>query len=125
MININIVILSFVAFAAGIIDNISGGGGLLQITALLLVGLPPKVVLGTDKLVATVSTLPALYNYIRHKKIIWKLIIFGIAFSLLGSFIGTKLILSIPNELVGKIIIFLLPLALFVILLPKKNVREK
>lgn len=48
-----LVILVAVAFTAGFIDAIAGGGGLLTIPALLTAGLPPHLVLGTNKLCAT------------------------------------------------------------------------
>ena len=43
-------ILVLVAFIAGFIDAIAGGGGLLTIPALLTAGLPPHLALGTNKL---------------------------------------------------------------------------
>ncbi|HEY9042244.1 MAG TPA: TSUP family transporter, partial [Rheinheimera sp.] len=42
-------LLCAVAFSAGFIDAIAGGGGLLTVPALLTAGLPPHVVLGTNK----------------------------------------------------------------------------
>ena len=42
--------LMAVAFLAGFIDAIAGGGGLLTLPALLTAGLPPHLVLGTNKL---------------------------------------------------------------------------
>ena len=44
-------ILFVVAFVAGFIDAIAGGGGLITIPALLMTGIPPAVALGTNKLV--------------------------------------------------------------------------
>ncbi len=38
------------ALAAGFIDSIAGGGGLVTVPALLLAGLPPVAALGTNKL---------------------------------------------------------------------------
>ena len=46
-------ILAAVAFVAGFIDAIAGGGGLLTTPALLTAGLPPHLVLGTNKLSST------------------------------------------------------------------------
>ena len=39
-------ILFVVAFVAGFIDAIAGGGGLITIPALLMTGIPPAVALG-------------------------------------------------------------------------------
>ena len=45
-------ILFAVAFIAGFIDAIAGGGGLITIPALLMTGIPPAAALGTNKLQA-------------------------------------------------------------------------
>jgi len=108
------VILSAVSFLAGFIDSIAGGGGLLLLPSLLLAGLPPQVALGTMKFASSIGTGAALINFILKKKVVWKIAASGIAFSLLGSFIGTKTILIFNNETAGRIIIFLLPLAMLI-----------
>ncbi|MDP2862767.1 MAG: TSUP family transporter, partial [Desulfobacterales bacterium] len=87
------IILSAVSFLAGFIDSIAGGGGLLLLPSLLLAGLPPPVALGTNKFASSIGTGTALINFILKKKVVWKIAASGIAFSLLGSFIGTKTIL--------------------------------
>jgi uncharacterized membrane protein YfcA len=56
-----------VAFLAGFIDAIAGGGGLLTIPALLTAGLPPHLVLGTNKLCATFGAATASYTFYRKK----------------------------------------------------------
>jgi uncharacterized membrane protein YfcA len=60
-------ILALVAFAAGFIDAIAGGGGLLTIPALLTAGLPPHLVLGTNKLCATFGSGTAALTFYRRK----------------------------------------------------------
>lgn len=59
--------LCTVAFLAGFIDAIAGGGGLLTVPALLTAGLPPHLVLGTNKLAATFGSLTASVTYYRKK----------------------------------------------------------
>ncbi len=56
-----------VAFLAGFIDAIAGGGGLLTLPALLTAGLPPHLVLGTNKLCATFGSATASYTFYRRK----------------------------------------------------------
>ena len=58
-----VLILCGVAFLAGFIDAIAGGGGLLTVPALLTAGLPPHLVLGTNKLAATFGSLTASLTY--------------------------------------------------------------
>jgi uncharacterized membrane protein YfcA len=60
-------LLCLVAFVAGFIDAIAGGGGLLTVPALLTAGLPPHLVLGTNKLAATFGSSTASYTYYRKK----------------------------------------------------------
>lgn len=44
-----------VFFAAGFVDSIAGGGGLITLPALLLCGLPPHMILGTNKFSTTLA----------------------------------------------------------------------
>jgi uncharacterized membrane protein YfcA len=57
---------SFV-FLAGFIDAMVGGGGLIQLPALLVLlpGVPVPTVLGTGKLSSIAGTLAALRRYLR------------------------------------------------------------
>jgi uncharacterized membrane protein YfcA len=45
-----VAMLAVAAFAAGLVDSIAGGGGLITVPALLLAGLSPVESLGTNKL---------------------------------------------------------------------------
>jgi uncharacterized membrane protein YfcA len=60
-------ILALVAFVAGFIDAIAGGGGLLTTPALLTAGLPPHLVLGTNKLSSTFGSATASFTFYRRK----------------------------------------------------------
>ncbi|WP_437883395.1 TSUP family transporter [Pseudomonas sp. LRF_L74] len=64
---LTLLILAGVAFAAGFIDAIAGGGGLLTLPALLTAGLPPHLVLGTNKLCATFGSGTASYTFYQRK----------------------------------------------------------
>lgn len=58
-------ILMLVAFLAGFIDAIAGGGGLITIPALLTAGIPPHLSLGTNKLSSTFGSLTATITFFR------------------------------------------------------------
>ena len=62
-----------VGFAAGLIDAIAGGGGLLTIPALLLAGLPPVTALGTNKLQSMFGSGSACLRYARAGQLDWAL----------------------------------------------------
>lgn len=59
-------LLMAVAFTAGLVDAIAGGGGLLTIPALMLSGLAPHLVLGTNKLCATFGSATASLTFYRR-----------------------------------------------------------
>ncbi len=59
-------VLAGMAFLAGFIDAIAGGGGLITVPALLTAGLPPHLVLGTNKLSATFGSAVASFTFFRR-----------------------------------------------------------
>ena len=62
-------ILFVVAFVAGFIDAIAGGGGLITIPALLMTGIPPAVALGTNKLQACGGSFSASLYFLRKRAV--------------------------------------------------------
>ncbi|MEN8836762.1 MAG: TSUP family transporter, partial [Celeribacter marinus] len=58
-------LLIVAAFAAGFIDSIAGGGGLITVPALLLAGIPPVTALATNKVQALFGSGMAAVNYAR------------------------------------------------------------
>ena len=120
-----LIALIIASFLAGFIDSIAGGGGLILMPSLLIAGIPPQIALGTNKFAAMFGTGTALSNFIRNKKVIWKIAFIGVAFSLAGSVLGAKAILVFNQETVGKIIMALLPITAIVTFIPKKQLKTK
>ncbi|MGE4404613.1 TSUP family transporter [Pseudomonas sp.] len=89
-------ILIMVAFTAGFIDAIAGGGGLLTIPALLTAGLPPHLVLGTNKLCATFGAATASYTFYRRRLFepgLWRRALVG---TTIGAGLGAALAQFMP-----------------------------
>jgi len=55
--------LAAAAFAAGVVDAIAGGGGLITVPALLATGLPPEIVLGTNKGQSVFGSFASMMRY--------------------------------------------------------------
>jgi len=51
-----------VGFAAGFVDSIAGGGGLIALPALMSCGLDPRTALGTSKLQSTFGSASAAWH---------------------------------------------------------------
>lgn len=120
-----ILMLGAIAFVAGFVDSIAGGGGLFLVPGFLLVGMPPQVALGQEKLVSTLGTLAAIRNFLANSKMVWQVALVGVPFSLLGAYLGAHLIVSISQETVGKIILALIPLGILIFLTPKDRPVEE
>ncbi|WP_338071730.1 sulfite exporter TauE/SafE family protein [Bathymodiolus thermophilus thioautotrophic gill symbiont] len=112
------------SFIAGFLDAVAGGAGLILVPAFILTGMPPQLALGQEKLVSTLGTFSAIYNYFKGSKIIWKVVIYGIPTALIGAYIGGKVILSIDESIVGKIIFFLIPIGLLFSFIPKHSKND-
>lgn len=103
------------AFAAGFFDAIAGGGGLIQLPALL-VGLSDKPVitaLGTNKFASIFGTTNAAYRYRKGLQLDKKILIAMALPAFIGSLGGAKLAARIPTEslrvlvLVALVVIFI------------------
>ena len=112
------------AFAGGFIDSIAGGGGLITMPALLLSGVPPHQSLGINKVSACLGTCVALGNFARSKLVLWRVAMAGIAFSLIGSWAGSRLALLLDAAVLGKVLVALLPIGMCATLLPKKERKQ-
>ena len=96
-----------------------------MLPSLLIAGLQPQFALGTNKFLSSSGTSVAVLNFARKKKVAFQLALSGIIFALIGGFIGSRAVLLINQQTLGKIIIFLLPIAALVTLYPKKNAERK
>lgn len=111
--NISIASMVFMATAAlcaGFIDAIAGGGGLIQLPALLI-GLPQSAtvqVLGTNKLSSIFGTSAAAFMYRKRAKV--DLILTGsmAAAALVGSMFGALLASQIPTKAMRPLVFVLL-----------------
>lgn len=82
--------LFLAGFGGGFIDAIAGGGGLISLPALLAVGLPPQVALGTNKLQACCGTSIAVWHYAKAGLMktpwLWLAVLLAFLASLGGAF---------------------------------------
>ncbi|SDI61566.1 TSUP family transporter [Pseudomonas abietaniphila] len=99
-----LVVLALVAFVAGFIDAIAGGGGLLTTPALLTAGLPPHLVLGTNKLSSTFGSATAGFTFYRRKLFHPKQWTRGLIGTAVGSLIGAVVAHYLPAELLNQML---------------------
>ena len=105
-----LIFLALAAFAAGLIDAIAGGGGLIQLPAMLI-GLAKTetvVILGTNKVPSIFGTSASALMYRRNIKSDSKLLFIMALPALLGSMGGASLASRIPTEVLKPIVVSLL-----------------
>lgn len=118
--------LFFVGMTAGFIDSIAGGGGLISLPALLSVGIPPHIALGTNKLQGTFGALTSAFNYIRNGKVNLKSSVFGIVITLIGAATGASLIQKIDPSLLNRLVpVLLLLVLIYTIFYKSDEINER
>lgn len=118
-----LVILAVVAFAAGFIDAVAGGGGMLTIPALLSIGLPPHIALGTNKLAASFASATAAVTFYRKKLFKPQFWIHAFFATLFGATVGTFIVDAISTEWLEKAIpLIVLATAIYTIWVKSPNV---
>ncbi len=106
------VILSLIllSFVAGFIDAIVGGGGLIQLPALLInmPNQPLLTIFGTNKIAALAGTSVAAYQYSKRIKFNYKLLLVISFFSFVASYSGAKAVSFIKVETLKPVILVIL-----------------
>jgi len=117
---LTLLILWLAGFAAGFVDSIAGGGGIITLPALLAVGLPPHLALGTNKLQGSFGSLTAAVSYRYHGMVSLRGTLYGILCTAIGAAIGTLTIQRIPATFLQRAIpILLVVVFVYTLLSPK------
>lgn len=117
-----IIILCLTAFAAGFIDAIVGGGGLVQtpIGLIMLPNLPVATVIGTLKIPSFSGTSFAAYQYLKKVDMNWKLVLIMMFLAVPSAFLGSTLLTYVSNDFMKPLLLVVLSL-LAIYTYAKKN----
>ena len=102
------VLLCLAGFVASFVDSIAGGGGLISVPAFMLAGLPPHMVLGTNKFSATAGSFTSSLKFIKSGKANFKLLKYLIPFTLIGSMLGVRAVLYIDQKFLTPLVLILI-----------------
>lgn len=100
--------LFLVALTANFFSALAGGGaGLVQLPALLLLGLPFHVGLATHKIASVALGVGATYRYLREysldKQIVFVILLFGLP----GVFLGARTVIFLSQDVLNLFLGFL------------------
>lgn len=102
--------LGVFVFIAGVVDALAGGGGLITLPAYLAAGLPPALLLGTNKLASAIGTTVSTFKYGRGLKLSLRAMLPAAAAALLGSWLGARLALWMDPRWIRWLLLGALPL---------------
>ena len=120
-----VVILCLALCLSGFVDAVAGGGGLISMPAMLLCGLPPHTALGTGKFASTLGSLTSLWTFARNHLVVLKIAPVGFVSAFAGGMAGSALAMLIDSAMLGKLLIFLLPVGMGISLFSGKLVTAE
>lgn len=110
-----LIVCSLAFFLAGIVDSITGGGGLITIPAMMAVGIPVHYITGTNQCSAWLGTGVSAYKYVKSGKVHFRSALITLPFSMVGAYIGAKLNLLVPDQYLKIFMLVMVPvIAVFV-----------
>ncbi|MDO8989014.1 MAG: TSUP family transporter [Sideroxyarcus sp.] len=106
---LDISILLAFAFCAGMVDAVVGGGGLIQIPALInaFPNAPVATLFGTNKLASIFGTSVAARTYIGRVRIPWRLVLPAAASAFVMSFFGAAAVSFVPQSWLRPVVLVL------------------
>lgn len=94
---------------AGVIDSISGGGGLITVPVMLATGIPAGYITGTNQCAAFLGTYASVYQYVKNKRVHFPSALTTLPFAILGSYLGARLNLLMPDRYLKGFMMVMVP----------------
>lgn len=115
-----------VGLAAGFVDAIAGGGGLIMLPGLLFAGLPVSSAIATNKLCGTFGALTSTLKFAHSRQIDWRVCAQMSLPIIAGSYIGSRSIDRLPTDWAEPIVIALIvAITTFIVLNPSFGTEKK
>jgi len=119
-------LLVAVAFLAGTVDAMAGGGGLLTLPAMLTAGVPPVAALATNKLQSSLGTGSAVVAFARAGQIEWRAFALPAGAAFLGSAGGAVTVQHVdPTFLSALMPLLLIAMGLYFLLAPPMGTVDR
>ncbi|WP_054813144.1 sulfite exporter TauE/SafE family protein [Nocardia arizonensis] len=118
-------VLLAAATAAGWVDAVVGGGGLIILPTLFLIapGITPQTALGTNKMAAVAGTGAAVVTFVRKVPIPWRIMLPAAGIAACAAAVGAAAVSLIDRDLfIPIVMVVLVGVAIFVTLRPSVGV---
>jgi uncharacterized membrane protein YfcA len=120
--------LVLAAFFAGFVDAVAGGGGLIQVPALLgaMPESPTATLFGTNKLSSIFGTASATLRYVRRIAVPWVLVLPAALAAFVFSFAGAASVAWFPPAVARPVVfVLLVGVILYTLLQPALGLEER
>ena len=92
-------------FFAGLIDGISGGGGIISLPAYLLTDMPLSLAYGCNKMQSLLGTSASLFKYAKSGMVDLKPALIACITAIIGSTVSTKIMFNLGDDVKQYIVI--------------------
>ena len=121
-----VLFLASVAFLAGVVDAMAGGGGLLTIPALLASGVPPVNALATNKLQSAIGTGSAFATYLRAGHVDLHAFAVPVAGAFLGAIAGATAVQFVDGSFLSALVpLLLIAMGLYMLFAPPMSEADR
>lgn len=114
---LSLLIICPLLFLAGLIDGISGGGGIISLPAYLITGMPLGIAYGCNKMQSFLGTSASLYKYAQSGLVDIKPTLVACLPAIAGSMISTEIMIHLGEDtkkiIVAVAMCFIIALTLF------------
>jgi uncharacterized protein len=118
----NYLIVSIIGICAGFINVNAGGGSFLTIPALILMGLPPGIANGTNRIGIMWMTLTSILTFKSKGISHFKFAGFLAVPAIIGAYIGAKFSIDLPPDIFKQIVsILMIVMIMFSFYKPKQT----
>jgi len=115
-------LLFFAAVAAGFVDAIAGGGGLITVPVLLAAGVNPVAAIATNKIQGSFGTAAATWTFWRKGLIDFRLLKWPLLFTVIGAALGAIVVTFVDTSwLMVLLPVLLAGIALYFLFGPKAS----
>jgi len=111
-------------FFAGVVDSITGGGGLITIPVMLALGIPVRYITGTNQCSAWIGAGVAAGKYLKSGRIHLKSAVVTLPFAVIGAYLGARLNLLVPDRYLKIFMLVAVPV-IAVFLFAHKHLGEE
>jgi uncharacterized membrane protein YfcA len=118
-----IIILIIAGVIVGFVNTLAGGGSIVSLSVLMMLGLPPNLANGTNRIAITIQTLTATTSFRQQKILPLRKAIYLSIPAILGSLLGSWIAVDIREDVFEKAIgVIMLIMLVFILYKPQKYI---